>query len=280
MALNVAVSSEGQEIIAKEYSHLKRLNAEFPISFLPKVYAFDEIEQPGGFSVKMFLGEWFDDFHEFHLSERPSDSNTRSDIVLVWDETRRRLDELQTRDLLQKASMILTFYYNPETSEQIFPWHHAAGDFVIKIEERRLSLKLITVRGYAPLLDGDIDSDRPNRMPEKIMEGLLLFFVHLSLRMRIDRLDGVGDPALYAEAYIPAIVKGFLQGLDLAGAMRGYPDNFCDAAKAYLGKADNTAVEELAKRLIARYTGMDSSGVLKRLDISKHLQSLRTALLQ
>jgi hypothetical protein len=42
---------------------------------------------------------------------------------------------------------------------------------------------------------------------------LILFFLHLTIQMRIDRLDGVGD-VVWAEEYcLGGVVSGFLEGL-------------------------------------------------------------------
>jgi hypothetical protein len=37
--------------------------------------------------------------------------------------------------------MILTACYDPISSRQIFPWHHAAGDFVVRVERERVGVR-------------------------------------------------------------------------------------------------------------------------------------------
>ena len=84
----------------------------------------------------MFLGDWFDGFHEFHLTQQ-ADSDELA--MVVWDGATARclLSEKQAMDLYRKTAMILTACYDPITLCQIFPWHHAAGDFVVRVERDR-----------------------------------------------------------------------------------------------------------------------------------------------
>lgn len=279
LVLNVAISAEGRKIIGEEYENLRRLNEEFPISFLPEVYVFGEVTGPGGVPIKLFLGEWLHDYHEFHLSQNPISTVTQDrPRVVIWNKSRDILDKRQTSDLIRNACMILTFYYNPETFEQIFPWHHAAGDFVVKLEEDQVSLKLITVRGYSPLFTEKSLSHSKQNNTETILEALLLFFVQLSLRIRIDRADGVDNIVFYAEDCIPAITDGFFQGLNLLAAMRGYPDDFCTAVKAYLCALTPNELAEFVNTYVSRYMSMPDDEEMTDKDISQHIQSLISAL--
>ncbi|MGD9210290.1 MAG: hypothetical protein PVI90_05915 [Desulfobacteraceae bacterium] len=275
--LNVAVSEEGQTIIEKEYNNLQRLNNEFPISFLPKVDTFGRITVSTGASIKMFLGEWFHDHHEFHLSA-PLQNKDNERHVVVWDGNQTILDEQQTLDLIQKASMILTFYYNPETFEQIFPWHHAAGDFVVKLKKNLLSLKLVTVRGYAPVGEGGTCLDSSSGSVKNMLEALLFFFVHLSIRMRMDRTDGVGDLVLYGNSCIHAIVRGFFQGLNLVVSMRDYPDDFCSVVKTYLQALKREEFIDLVSLFLKRYSRLENSKSRMRLDLFHHVDGLIEAI--
>ena len=130
--LNIAVTEAGQQCAQSEYRILKRLNADFPHSFIPEVYARgSDMIQTGSVETRMFLAEWFEGFNEFHLSLDPSDGIYK---IAVWDNNHGNffLTNPQTMHLYRQAAKILTYYYNIETFEQIFSWHHAAGDFVLK----------------------------------------------------------------------------------------------------------------------------------------------------
>ena len=146
LVLNVAVSETGRRFIEAEFHILNRLNTEQPFQFLPQVYGFGRAVSNGK-NFAMFLGQWFDGYHEFHISIDHSDKTTK---IMVWDDTHGRffLSAEQTKILYARVSKILTAYYNLASFEQIFSWHHAAGDFILKIENEILELKLVTVRRY------------------------------------------------------------------------------------------------------------------------------------
>ncbi len=270
--LNLAVSPAGLSTIETEYKQLRRLDTEFPISFIPKVFASGDVTQPDGSPVKMFLGQWLDGYHEFHLSPKlPAGIKTDRLEIKVWNETEDRLSGDRILDLIQNASMILSFYYNPETFEQIFPWHHAAGDFVVRLKGDRLSLKLITVRDYAPLLtDNSQTSDSTDLIA--MLQSLLLFCIALSLRMRMDRADGTGNVVFYPNECVPAIVRGFFQGLDLAALMRQYPDDFRRAVQAYFAEASPSEMADLTDACFS--SAMAGSKESIDFDVKQHARLL------
>ena len=187
--LNVAVSEAGLNCIQREYRLLKKLDADFPFSLVPKVYGQGHIYTKNNFKVSMFLGEWLEGFNEFHISRDLLDKKSR---IMVWDAEKGNffLSAEQTLELYRQAAKILICYYNVETLEQIFPWHHAAGDFVIKLMNNKVEVRLVAVRQYASLFEENKIQDQ-NRDAEFILESLLVFFLNLSIRMRLDRLDGV-----------------------------------------------------------------------------------------
>ncbi len=205
--LNVAISESGKKCIKQESAVLKRLNNNFRQSYLPKVYGEGEEYIRNDLKVSMFLGEWFEGYNEFHISDQPQ--KVRS--IRVWDPEKGNLflSESQARDLYRQAARILTCYYNVETCEQIFPWHHASGDFVIKLKERKIDVKLISARQYAPLFNYS-DNNAASQL-----DSLLVFFLGLSIRMRIDRLDGTGELVWADDFSVQGIIQGFLEGVAL-----------------------------------------------------------------
>jgi len=101
----------------------------------------------------------------------------------------------------------LTLYYNVQTYDQIFPWHNGAGDFVAKFEEDKADVRLITVRGYGPLVLSD---EREFIDP---LKALVLFFLSITVKMRIDRDDGMGKN-VWADSITPLpVIDGLLEGL-------------------------------------------------------------------
>lgn len=220
--MNVALTERGRERMRREFGVLEHLCRSFPRRFVPKGYFFvDEPLPIGGPAlqyVTMFMGEWFEGYHEFHLSVDPATSDL---VPLLWDMDAgyRFLEDYESEPAFRQAAFILTYYYDMDTFREIFPWHHAAGDFVIKSENGKIDVKLITARQYAARTTFAAQS------PENRLQALLLFLANLTLRMRLDRLDGAGDMAWAGEACLKAAIRGFIDGMR---AKRG--EGRCDPA--------------------------------------------------
>ena len=209
-AVNVAVSDTARAQLERDFTFLRRLTNRYNYKFLPQVYfkgagIYREPGKPLRW-LHMFVAEWFRDYHEFHLHRDQSDGSSR---MLLWDLGRgsRSLSEHQCVVLYRLGAKILTLYYNWNNFKQIYPWHHAAGDFVLREEGDGVDLRLVTVRDYAAVVDFTT-----GKKAGKLF-ALILFFLHLTIQMRIDRLDGVGD-VVWAEDYcLEGVVPGFLEGL-------------------------------------------------------------------
>lgn len=211
--LNVAVTDVGKQCAQREYRLLKKLNTQYPDSFIPKIYAQGSVfMKMGQVEVRMFLGEWFEGFNEFHISHDPDDKKYK---IKVWDHEHGNffLTPHQTMELYRQAAKILTCYYNVETFEQIFSWHHAAGDFVLRWQKNAIELKLVTVRQYRSMYENNIWSESLEPNSELILEALLVFFLNMTIKMRIDRLDGVGDIVWSEDVAIKGILRGFFEAL-------------------------------------------------------------------
>jgi hypothetical protein len=162
--------------------------------------------------LAMFLGQWLFGFHEFHLTRNSLQG--RLDLVL-WDPESgpRRLDAAQSRAVYYKIARILTHYLNLETFEGIAAWHHAAGDFVVRLRERDAEVRLISVRDYRPLFPArPAPCDGPQAI-SALLEALLVFLLNMSVRTRLDRLDGTGELVWSDPAAVAATVAGVLDGL-------------------------------------------------------------------
>ena len=213
--MNVAVTEVGKQFAQREFRLLKMLNTDYPDSFIPKVYAegnvFTKLNQV---ETRMFLGEWFQGFNEFHISFDPDNNKQK---IIVWDHEHGNffLTTQQTIDVYRQATKILTYYYNIETFEQIVSWHHGAGDFVLKCQEDEIEIKLVTVRQYRSMFEQNIDHDHKTQDAEMILEAVLIFFFNTAIKMRIDRLDGVGGIVWSDKMALKGILKGFFEGLAL-----------------------------------------------------------------
>ncbi|MGD9732165.1 MAG: hypothetical protein AB7U45_08285 [Desulfamplus sp.] len=241
--LNTAVSPHGLALIHNEYNLLKYINNIDENFSVPKVFGVETMTCRG-MQLSFLLGTWFDGYKEFHLtniqnSDLPDSydmDNTASSVLNLWnsDGTVIPVYSPYYFEIYEKASEILTWFYNIRTFQHIWPWHHAAGDFVVKpiykfgcgkdnFEDKSKSyaagaiehfdVKLITVRGYGSIVELEPYNIDDNSI-EDIYKSLLLFFLNLTLRMRIDRFDGVGERALVDADVIPFIIKGFFKAVD------------------------------------------------------------------
>jgi hypothetical protein len=199
--MNVAVTSRGKARLCREFEVLEYLDGKYNLPFLPRTYFQGKAFFP---SMVMFLADWFQGYHEFHLTR---DAKHGSLKLVLWDTEKSpcQLSAPQAWQVFSQAARILTLYYDLETFEQIFPWHHAAGDFVVKAQEKSIDVSLVTARQYAPMLE--------RSEGVSVHEGLLFFLLNLSIRMRLDRLDGVGAVAWADDECVDATLEGFVEGL-------------------------------------------------------------------
>ncbi len=267
--INVAASERGRKALPLEVKALKRLHMDRPFGWFPKVYDASFEDLP------MFLGDWFENFHEFHLTRK---KNTEEVMITVWDGAvnRRFLSIDQAADVYRGASMILTACYDPLSARQIFPWHHAAGDFVVRIDGERATTRLITVRDYISLTDTNTElSDE-----KEVLDALMVFFIHLTLRMRLDRIDGVSTIVWAPDPCLAPVVDGFLKGLDLTARINGFSESFPDLFRLYFNHHDESGLFSLAHRICTSVYDRQSeeTGLIKK-HLPEHIRELKRAFL-
>ena len=279
--LNVAISSAGKGFIKREFEILNKLNNEFSFSFIPKVYSRGEIcIKNKNVEISMFLGEWFEGFNEFHISQNKyKQAKTDSSIkIVVWDHEKGNflLSDDETLELYSQVAMILTCYYNAETFEQIFPWHHAAGDFVIKLQNNNMEIKLITVRQYAPMLENknEIAKNSKDSTVHLMLEAMLLFFLNLSIRIRLDRLDGVGETVWSDNIAVKGTIKGFLNGLSKISSKNLIPDALAADFINYISCFTKTDLLELCNSIVNTYNPMAPDIPVIRQNLTAHVDLL------
>ena len=205
--LNGAVSNPGLLLIEKEYQLIEALNKSNSKQYLPQVFGVDVIKTDKG-SIGFFLGEWFEGYKEFHVTK---DQGRREIVIWESDGNKDYIPETSALPIYKEISRILTYYYDIETFEQIFPWHQATGDFIVRKEDGKVHVKLITVRGYASLSQFGLGEEDKNIY---ILPSLLFFFLFLTLRMRLDRLNGTGRIMMLGKQIVNSTIEGFLLALD------------------------------------------------------------------
>ncbi len=274
--LNVAVSDTGKNYAAREYQTLKKLHAEISLSFLPRVYGEERgMAQDGHNEVSMFLGEWFEGYHEFHISRDPSDDILK---IIVWDGLQGSyfLGAGQTRELYRQAAKILTSYFNLITFECISSWHHAAGDFVIKCDKDHLDVKLITVRQYGPMFAGagQLEPDDP----DVLLEALLVFFLNLAIRMRLDRLDGVGEIVWADKIALKPTIQGFLEALALKPPLELPAETLVPLFRKHLFACRPTDLLELNRAIVHKMHPEAPDVVVVQKHLEQHVNDLYAAI--
>jgi hypothetical protein len=285
--LNAAISSAGKGFIKGEFEILNKLNKEFLFSFIPKVYSQGEIcIKNKNVEISMFLGEWFEGFNEFHVSQNKyKQAKTDSSIkIVVWDHEKGNffLSDDETLELYSQVAMILTCYYNVKTFEQIFPWHHAAGDFVVKLQKNNMEMKLITVRQYAPMLENKNEIAKNNTDTDiyLMLEAMLLFFLNLSIRNRLDRLDGVGEIVWSDNIAVEGTLKGFLKGLSQISYNNLIPDTHGANFINYISCFSKTDLLELCHSIVNTYNPMAPELSIIKQNLKNHVDLLHDILLK
>jgi len=200
--LNVATTETGKEWLKEEFSVLRVLYEKYRLPYLPYAYLLEERNH-----MVFLLEEWFESYHEFHLSQ----NNDGQQVLQLWEYGNgyRYLTPEQTKEIYRQSSLIMTLYYDVSDYSQIYPWHHGGGDFIASVVQDKISVRLSTARRYDPFI---IFQDTANVNPSV---ALTYFFLNLTLKMRLDRLDGVGEVTWADDSCVPATVNGFFDGLHL-----------------------------------------------------------------
>jgi hypothetical protein len=273
LVLNVAISEIGRRFIEKEYHLLKRLNTEMQFHYVPQVYGFGHIPVSKGLNFAMFLGQWFDGYHEFHISIDPAAKKPK---IMVWDESRHRffLTGEQTKTLYARASKILTNYYNLESFEQIVSWHHAAGDFIVKTAAEKLDLRLVSVRQYSRIFQNHQHPPTGQIHSELILQALLVFLINLSIRMRLDRLDGIGEMVWSDPLAVEATLIGFLEALSMKPDVPSLPDSPLACFIAYLASCSQADLLELSASIVKRFNPKMPGLTIVKKNLHDHVKTL------
>jgi len=259
-ALNLAVSEGGVACVEREYPVLEKLSQW--VTDIPAVFGTGKVVSERGDEFSMFLAKWFDGYNEFHISY---EDGVKRVIVWDYDNGFNYLSEQDVFALYKKAAFIMTQSYNPKTFEQIQPWHHAAGDFVVKNDDGGIDVKLITVRQYTSLFENSFDD------AESILEALLIFFIGLSIRMRLDRVDGVAESVWADEIVLVAVVGGFFAGIEGFDSPDVFGGDFVGSFKKYISDVDSDTIDEFSMMIAGSYHPESSDYSIVAENIQAHV---------
>ena len=199
---------------------------------------------------------------------------------MVWDDRRGSffLSTGQTRMLYAGVSKILTGYYNLSSFEQIFSWHHAAGDFIVRVENEKPDLKLVTVRRYEAILENQKDTKTPSDEPQQILQALLIFFLNLSIHTRLDRLDGIGEIVWSDDSAVEATIIGFLEALSVKPDIPSLPDSPLACFVAYLASCTEGDLIDLTGAIVNRFNPQMPGLALVKKNIHPHVKTLHACI--
>jgi hypothetical protein len=268
--VNVALSAAGRALLNREQAILRRLARETPTPFLPEVHGWGEVECRPGVGIGLMLAEWFSGFHEFHLTHLPDGGRG----MIVWDAAggNRLLSPSQVVAVYRQAAYILTSYLELEGFEAIGAWHHAAGDFIVRDHPGEPEVRLVTVREYRPVF-GRAPSDL-----EGLLNACLVFLLQISLRTRLDRLDGTGDMAWAGPEAVGATVDGVLAGLAQKPFPEGLPLPIAALFERYLARCSVNVIESLCADVAARsFAPGSAERALARAGLTEHVRLLSAA---
>ncbi len=260
--LNAAVTDTGKKWLREEVSLLQCFRAESGLHYLPEVYISGELN-----SMVFLLEDWFEGYHEFHITQDEKSKHT----LRLWEfgTGYLNLTDSQSFDIYRQSSKILTLYYDFENFNYIYPWHHAAGDFIVKVDNEKIDVRLTTARRYKPPLDFQRDEINP-------LFALFYFFLHLSLHMRLDKIDGVGEVAWAEDYSVDAVVQGFCEALRQKDAFNNNPGLY----KEFIILLRSFSLDELKASfnpLFDLYAGTKDLPVIGR-NLDGHAEKLHAAI--
>ncbi len=269
LVVNVAASSQGRRLIAREYDLLANPQWCRP-DVLPRVYAIIPALPP--FHLPMFVGQWLADYHEFHLSHDVSDHCCR---IRVWHPQNPALflDATGTRKLFSQISVILTSCYNITSGAQLSNWRHAAGDFVVCLTHGHVSVRLITARRYQAIFQAGSAGDVAGTL-----QMLLLFLLHLTLQMRLDRLDGVGPLVWLPNEILEATLEGFWQALHDKPDPDFLPAPLPICLAVFIRQCDAATILELAETVVTGCFQHPQEFAILQEHITAHVEKLHDLL--
>lgn len=247
--LNVAISENGKKWLKEEVKILEQFKTENSLYYLPEIYLTGEVN-----AMFFLLEEWFEDYHEFHYSQ----DNDGKYKLKLWEFGKgyRFLSDTEGFEIFRQIARILTFYYNIDNYNFIYPWHHAAGDFIVNINNNLIDVKLTTVRRYKPILDFNKNEINP-------LMAICFFLLHLTIQMRLDKIDGTGEVFWIDNFCVDAALKGFFESLNLKDTTGDIKGNLISLLKSY----NREELKILFNSLMIYYEGLkDFPVILENID--------------
>ncbi len=220
-AVSLAFSARGRTCLERDFEMVARLREQAGDDLFPRPFFIHSMpHRETGTNFVLALSQWLDGYYEWHLSRDPRNGRLK---IIVWDTDRQYffLPKEAENALFRQMSRTLTLCHNPFTGDQVRLWHHAAGDFIVRYTKHSIETRLTTVREYGPLFDITEDG----RTPEL---NSLCFLLDMAARMRLDRIDGTGEPVWLHKKVLPQVFAGFRQGCAVMARRGRIPSDTAD----------------------------------------------------
>jgi hypothetical protein len=270
LAATTAIADKSRRFLLNEFGLLKSLNSTHTKGYLPKIYSFEEgtwQTQEGSEEFSCMLGEWFINYHEWHLAQTP-DEHTKQ--ICLWDSEagNRFLSESVGSQIIKQSSAILTYYYDPASGRMLWPWHHAAGDFIVRIENNSVDVKLITARGYVSLFELADDET-------STLTNLVGFLLLTTLRLRLDKLNGTGK-AVWLDSYsVAAAVEGCIEALHTHEISGKVPAGFTSEFIELFQYLDADTLSQMCEMVVDYFAGDEGDLALLQQHVTAHCHTLK-----
>jgi hypothetical protein len=110
--------------------------------------------------------------------------------------------------------------------------------------------------------------------PELILQTLLIFFLNLSIRMRLDRYDGVGEIVWSDSVAVKSTLDGFFEGLGLKPPIASLPDSIETCFRYYLSVCTREDLYELGKVVMNTFNRRAPELQVVKQHLSNHVEEL------
>ncbi len=113
---------------------------------------------------------------------------------------------------------------------------------------------------------------------ETILNTLLIFLLNLSIRLRVDRLDGVGDVAWVEANVVPDIFNGFFKGLVLQAEDSYIPHDLIEAFKTFLLRLPERDIRDILMGIVNQIDPKNPDLPVIKQNLDNHVETVLSEL--
>jgi len=141
-------------------------------------------------------------------------------------------------------------------------------------------LRLVSVRQYANIFGNHKQPPSSQINSELILQALLVFFLNLSIHMRLDRLDGIGEMMWSDPLAVEAALIGFLEALSMKPDVPSLPDSPLVCFMAYLVSCTQADLLDLCESIVKRFNPQMPGRTVVKKNIHQHVETLHGSIQQ